>query len=272
MPYAFRRLLLAKRLADHPITDIRRRLELLRLRYTARYRQTTTRLLGPALTIADAPAFLFTFHEIFQQEVYRFVSRNPRPIIIDGGANIGLSAIYFRKLYPQSHIIAFEPDPDHFALLRKNLRAFGYHDIETRNEALWVQAGEHSFLRDGAEAGRLARFSDQATQKVSCVRLKEHLKHPVDMLKLDIEGAETDVLLDCRDALTNVAHIFVEYHSFAHEKQRIQELLGTLIDAGFRLQMLPARSLSQPFIRRDLLLGMDLQLNIFGYRDQSQPN
>ncbi|MBL8796080.1 MAG: FkbM family methyltransferase [Planctomycetia bacterium] len=251
---------------------MRRRIELIRLRYTARFTRTTTCVLGPKLTIADAAAFLCSFHEIFQQELYCFHSTNPSPLIIDGGANIGLGVLYFCRLYPRSRIIAFEPDPALFAMLERNVRTFGLDGVDTRNEALWVSTGIQSFQSEGAEAGRLTRTGDQTTHSVPCVRLRDYLRDPVDLLKLDIEGAETDVLLDCRDLLHNVRNIFVEYHSFDQERQRIQELLAALIGAGFRLQMQPVRSIAKPLVQRDLLLGMDMQVNIFGFRDSAGLN
>jgi hypothetical protein len=47
----------------------------------------------------------------------------------------------------------------------------------------------------------------------------------IDMLKLDIEGAEVDVIVDCLDRLHNIHNVLVEYHSFRWHKQRIDELL-----------------------------------------------
>jgi hypothetical protein len=83
---------------------------------------------------------------------------------------------------------------------------------------------------------------------------------------MDIEGAETEVLCDCADCLFNVSHLFVEYHSFVGKKQTISKLLGTLIDANFRVDIHSALTSSHPFLSIDEYLGMDLQLNIFAYR------
>jgi FkbM family methyltransferase len=268
MEFSFRRLLLAKRLASNPLRDVQRRLELLRLRYMPPCRRTITHLLGPPLTIPDARAFLFTFHEIFHKELYRFHAATERPTIIDGGANIGLSVLYFRRLYPQSRLIAFEPDPALFVILQDNLRAFGAKDIEFRQQALWVREEKMPFVSEGIEASRLTRTQDRPTHSVQAVRLRDYLTTPVDMLKLDIEGAEGAVLIDCGASLSNVRNIFVEYHSFAKEKQDLPELIEVLADAGFRLHIQAVRSAPQPFVRRDPLLDMDMQLNIFGFREQ----
>ena len=83
---------------------------------------------------------------------------------------------------------------------------------------------------------------------------------------LIIEGAETQVLLDCADLLTNVDSLFVEYHSFEREDQSLDTLLRVLKDAGFRTYVQTAFCPPQPFIATHAHLDMDLQLNIFGVR------
>src|SRR5262249_62206976 len=94
-------------------TDYRRRTtEIQRLRKTPRYTRTNTNLLGERFEVVDAESFLSIYDQIFVREIYRFESSDDAPFIIDGGANIGASVLYFKKLYPKSRIIAFEPDPE----------------------------------------------------------------------------------------------------------------------------------------------------------------
>ena len=100
-------------------------------------------------------------------------------------------------------------------------------------------------------------------------RLRDYLGEPIDLLKLDIEGAEVDVLLDCRDRLTNVARVFVEYHSFAESEQRLDILLALLKTSGFRVYIQTEVCPPRPFVKRTPYMGMDLQLNIFAVRDSS---
>jgi hypothetical protein len=88
----------------------------------------------------------------------------------------------------------------------------------------------------------------------------------IDLLKLDIEGAEFSVLRDCRDMLCNVEHLFVEYHSFTDKDQDLPELLGLLTASGFRLHLQPVSFSERPFLRRHSYLGMDMQVNVFASR------
>jgi hypothetical protein len=89
----------------------------------------------------------------------------------------------------------------------------------------------------------------------------------VDLLKIDVEGSETDVLLECAGKLQQVDRIFVEYHSFSERPQSLDRLLGILRESGFRYQIQTERAARCPFIERSEYLGMDLQLMVFGKRD-----
>jgi predicted O-methyltransferase YrrM len=53
-------------------------------------------------------------------KIYRFNSLITKPLILDCGANVGVSVLYFKRLYPDAEIIAFEPDEDVFAILKQN--------------------------------------------------------------------------------------------------------------------------------------------------------
>ncbi len=204
--------------------------------------------------------------DIFLKEVYRFESNDETPHIIDGGANIGLSVIYFKRLYPKARIVAFEPDPKLFKMLRDNLKSFGYEDVALMCKALWSSETTLQFFAEGADAGRISRSDDQCSLAVPALRLREFLNVPVAFLKLDIEGAETEVLRDCADLLGNVERVFVEYHSFAKEKQELSSLVSVLANAGFRLHIHPSLVSQRPFVSRKVCHNMDSQLNIFAFR------
>jgi hypothetical protein len=142
-------------------------------------------------------------------------------------------------------------------------------DVELHNKALWVRDGTIEFHRDGADGGRLnAPHEGNDRTSVECCRLTPFmLGEPVDMLKLDVEGAEVDVLLDCAAALANVRNCFVEYHSFAGQPQRLDELLGVLRQAGFRVQLHTQFESRHPLVSRRTTLGMDFQADIAAYRE-----
>jgi hypothetical protein len=102
---------------------------------------------------------------------------------------------------------------------------------------------------------------------VSC-KLDHLLAEPVDFLKIDIEGAEVDALL-ASTKLRNVKRIFVEYHSFCKQKQRLHELLQTLTDSGLRYYIKTIFSPYHAFLKQETHAGMDLQLNISCVRNDA---
>jgi hypothetical protein len=74
------------------------------------------------------------------------------------------------------------------------------------------------------------------------------------------------VIKDAASELFRVQNIFIEYHSIEGEEQKLGDLLNILRDTGFRFHVKEAYTTVHPYIERDLQLGMDLQLNIFGWR------
>lgn len=225
---------------------------------------------GKSLEFVDGSDFLFLYDEIIRNEIYRFVTNEEEPYIIDGGANIGLSVIYFKRLYPTSKVIAFEPDPDIFKLLQKNCQTFELEGVELLERALWASDDTLGFRKEGSLGGRLAvNETSNADLQVRTQRLRDLLKSKVTLLKLDIEGAETNVLEDCGDALRNVENLFVEYHSFADRPQSLHRLLTLIHKAGFRTHLHVYDPSPQPLFRCTIREGtdrVDMNLDIFGYR------
>jgi FkbM family methyltransferase len=248
--------------------------ELARLRALPTGVRGTSTVLGVPLRYPDAWMFASTYEPIFRRRIYHFPARNSRPRILDCGANIGLASIYWARAFPEATITAFEPDPANTAFLRDNLAAAGATNVTVIEAAVWVSDGAIELSRTDADAGHVgsrivegeSSGSDQAGISVPTVRLREYLSDPIDFLKLDIEGAETDVVLDIADLLPGVANMFVEYHGFAG-RSRLTELLEPIQEAGFSVYPEQEHaSPSFPFITRPDNNGMDVQLNLYCYR------
>lgn len=231
-----------------------------------RYVETVTHLPGFGFKIPDGPSFLASWIEIFDKEIYKFKERSAAPRILDCGANTGVSCLFFKRHYPNARITAFEPDPKIFAYLQHNLEAGGITGIEQVSKGVWHSETTLSFYSEGADGGRINPAPGWAAIRIRTVRLLDYLSEPVDFLKIDIEGAETEVLLDAAPQLGNVHNLFVEYHSFAGQPQTLDQLLQILRRAGFRVQIQPIRYASRPFIQVEQTFGMDMQLNIFACR------
>jgi len=238
-----------------------------KLKKIPRYTNVSINLLGKEFKIVDSESFFFMYKEIFERQIYKFPAKSKNPSIIDCGANIGLSILYFKTLFPFSRIITFEPDKKIFDVLMFNINSFGLRDVKIENKAVWNSNTNIEFMSEGADGGRIVEVdSSNEIYSVPTIRLSSLLDQNVDFLKLDIEGSEFEVLKDCKDLLHNVKNLFVEYHSFTGQEQNLSIILNILYNAGFRVYIDQLRSIRQPFISRKTYLGMDMILNIFAYR------
>ena len=230
-----------------------------------RFQDDRAVLFGKPLMICDGASFLSSHKEIFEERLYEFNTGNPCPTIVDAGANIGLASIFFASLFPRAKIFAIESDPHIFDILQANLLGFAV-DVETIQGAAWDKNEPLSFHSDHADGGRIA---DGGTNRVQGIRLRDLIcDRPIELLKMDIEGAESRVLADCADSLNLVERVFVEYHSLASAPQDLSKLLEVFQDNGFRyyIQQTGVHS-RRPFLRQECEAGYDLQLNIFAVRN-----
>lgn len=229
-----------------------------------------TNLFGIVIKRINAYSYVHTIEEIFKNEIYKFVSNKEVPVILDCGANIGLSSIFFKRIYPKAKVISFEPDSFIYKACQENLNAFGFNDIQLVNAAVWKFDGFLNFLSDQSLGGMIVDVDATSSgNKVPAVDLNNYLVEEIDFLKMDIEGAELDVLRHCQDNLHLVKNLFVEYHSDVKKPQELQELLTILSNSGFRYYIKHAWDyMNQPFVDFKKFPSniFDLQLNIFAYR------
>ena len=92
---------------------------MLRLKRSTRF-PTTVSVVGCEFAHRGERAFRFLFNELFADACYSFRAQTDSPLIFDCGSNIGLSILFFKKLYPKARVIGFEPDPLTFQTLREN--------------------------------------------------------------------------------------------------------------------------------------------------------
>jgi FkbM family methyltransferase len=211
---------------------------------------------------------LHTYKELFEDEIYNFKARSNTPFIIDCGANIGLSALYFKKLYSNATVLAYEPDTENFQLLQKNIAQNNLHGVECRQKAVWINNSMLSFASDGSQGSKIAvNDAGRKQVQVQAERLADILKeNKVDFLKIDIEGAEVDVLKDCEPFLENVQQLFVEYHGKAEESEKLAQLLQ-IVKGRYKVYIkMAADHLEHPFVNQTTGNSFDVQLNIFCYR------
>ncbi|MFU8797127.1 MAG: FkbM family methyltransferase [Gammaproteobacteria bacterium] len=183
--------------------------------------------------------------EVFIDKIYDFVADNETPFIIDCGANVGISSLFFKEKYPHCEIVCFEPDPNAFAALTMNIEFNNLSNITLINKALSSKDGEvdfygHIYNSDPDSRGNSivkawgsrGGFSDKTT--VLSTRL--YINKTVDFLKIDIEGAEFKVVSTAiNDIKKFVKKICIEGHVFKHidKNQSCTDLLNLLSENGF---------------------------------------
>ena len=234
------------------------------IRSLPRFTKNNSKIGNYNFSFPDAQSFLSMREEIWNKESYFFKSNSPSPLIIDCGSNIGLSVVYFKHLFPNSEILAFEPDPELLSYLSLNLESNSFSDINVIPKAVWTSNSKLPFLSDGADGGKVANQTTDIF--VDAVSLNQFLRKRVDMLKMDIEGHELDVLQSCAKNLHNVCNIFIEYHSFRNKKQNLSQILRLLEINGFRYFLDSAKPRNRPFSYSSNEL-MDLQVNIHAWKN-----
>src|SRR5712691_7909171 len=189
---------------------------------------------------ADAMSAWPQWDDIFVHGSLSFETDVREPRVLDCGANIGLASMYFKQRYPHANITAFEADPALAAVCRRNLAASGAGDVEVRDAAVWIANGTLEFVCEGTDSGAIASLDPSVSgqkAEVPAVRLRDWLEEPIDLLKLDIEGAELPVLDDCRDLLHNVRAMTIDLHEFNPAIRQTGAMFDLLARAGFLFDM-----------------------------------
>lgn len=209
-----------------------------------------------------------TYEELFLDEIYRFQTNNEKPVIIDCGANIGLSSLYFKSIYPNATLHAFEPDAVLFQLLEKNALVNDFTNTHLHQAAVWIEDTNLSFSSKGSEASHID-LSNQSEHQVKAIRLSSFLTQfeYINFLKMDIEGAEFQVVADCLEGLKKVDHFFLEYHGKVNQTKQLHTLLQQVESIGFNVYIkMAADHLKSPFYEKQTGTPYDVQLNIFCYK------
>ena len=243
--------------------------EISRLKDYPRMRRGEAIFFNQNFIFSNSGSFLHSVEEIFKDEVYKFKTDSKRPYIIDCGANIGVSIYYFVRNYPNCRVLAFEPDHEIFKILVDNTKQIGdKSSIILKEEAVWIQDTKLEFFSEGGLAGSLVTdfAKNDNIIKINAINFKNYLNEKIDFLKIDIEGAENELIFDIKDNLHYVENLFLEYHGIKNQKQNLGDILNLLTDAGFQYYIRVAgETLSYPFCKEEHF-AFNQQLNIFCYR------
>lgn len=163
-----------------------------------------------------------TYRQVFVDKEYAFSTRQDPKVIVDAGANIGLASVYFANKYPNARIIAIEPEQSNFEVLKANTKH--YPNITPIQAALWNRNEEINLIDPG-----LGKWGFMTGEKAASEAATDNICHAVkamtvdsimdefgidriNILKVDIEGAEKEVFSDTSAWIDKVDALIVELH------------------------------------------------------------
>lgn len=237
---------------------------------TPRFVEKEVSFRGMRFIVPDVASFFSTYEELIRRQIYTFKTKSEVPVILDFGANIGLSLYFFSRQYPSAEIYGYEADSTIFDYLKRNVTQFDNGKIHLINKAVFDRNTRLKFFSEGADGGHLADSDNESgkaifVDAIDALEVLNEFAH-IDMLKIDIEGAERQVVPRIADQLDKVDNIFIEYHSESDKDQCLVDLLGILKMSGFRIYIQPEFCAERPLYEQKANSGFDLQLDVFGRR------
>lgn len=192
---------------------------------------------------------LFVLREVFAEQIYSFPyeERLGRPVerVLDLGSNIGLSPLYFSSLFPDAEVVCVEPVAENVAVLRRNKEA-NRRDWRIEHAAVASAPGHVTLHTNGwwsssSTSAPVARAREEAAHRPEARLRRPPTRVPAttvgdliaaagwdgaDIVKMDIEGAEEDVLLHGDTAwLADVGVLVLDIHTKYVDRPRIEEVL-----------------------------------------------
>ncbi|SFI40500.1 FkbM family methyltransferase [Halpernia frigidisoli] len=185
----------------------------------------------------------YTIDEVFTTDFYKFQTETKKPVIIDCGANIGLSVLYFKHTHPDAVIHAFEPDTKNYNYLVQNVKSYGWEKSVFCHKKLVSDANGYEYFEELGNAGSKIvneNLQNEFTSKIEKISLKEFLKNlneKIDFLKLDIEGSEFEVVPDLKEIFPLIDKMYIEFHCAENDFDKMYEFIKLHIGGQFHFQI-----------------------------------
>lgn len=151
-----------------------------------------------------------TFKEVLINKCYDFKIKKPETII-DLGGNIGIASVFFRDKFHLSKIICVEPSKENLFFLKKNLKDL---NVEVVDNPIWFKVQKLGLTKDVCTPSN--KFNDEVNGDYLSTTIPDLMKRfnfdRINLLKIDIEGAEHKLLTKNNDWLDLVDNVFMEIH------------------------------------------------------------
>jgi len=153
------------------------------------------------------------FYDIFMNHNYDFDCESPK-YIIDAGAHIGLSTVFFSCKYPEATILAIEPEDSNFEMLVSNTKDFP--NIKTIKAALWSHRTLVNIANPKATSWAFQVSETADKNEIIAINVEDAMfelgTDYIDILKMDIEGSEIEVFQSSSSWIDRVKFIILELH------------------------------------------------------------
>ncbi len=200
---------------------------------------------GAAIHCRSGLADLGVIYDTFEGS-YHLPPSDLRPIesILDLGSNIGLTMVHYAALFPEARILGAELDAGNYWVCKKNIEPFGER-CRVTHAAVWHEPGEVAYAgtRESGYAivTKTGAAAKDRVRTITMEALIEKLGVPiVDFVKMDIEGAEREVLRNAGPWIDRVRCLKVEVHPHkASELYTVDDCLADLTGLGMRCSLDP---------------------------------
>jgi FkbM family methyltransferase len=201
---------------------------------------------GSNLVIADLATAQQLFDEIFIYENYRLPKTLKQKIIVDIGANVGFFTLYSRQKIPNAEIFAIEADPNNYKILKENIRVNPIiSNVRLFNFAIFGNEAKTSFFCNAISGWSSLFPTPEAEEiKVNTISFSKFcninkIKH-IDFLKIDVEGAEYDIILNDKDFFSIlIKEIYLEIDNKPRDKRyNVSDLIDKLHDNYYLVKVI----------------------------------
>ena len=169
------------------------------------------------------------FHEAFVKQFHVPPEKISPATVLDLGCNIGLTVAHFEALWPDANIIGVDLDADNCVVARRNCRR-----ARILNVAVSAISGTQTYSGDEAWSFRLDPSGDRAVEARTLDELTDLFGGSADFVKMDIEGAEWEVVQTPGEWPERIGSLLIEIHGTEGRRQEgIDEMMGHLRNKGF---------------------------------------
>ena len=201
---------------------------------------------GTRFTVRVNTSDILVIWEIWKGKIYddaRFPIHE-EDVVLDIGGHIGGFAIRAARMAHRGQVYSYEASSKNYALMKKNSQLNNLKNLHIHNQAVSHHSGELKFFipSDNGALGSLMQESDSPMETVQTITLTDIINdnsiQQIDYLKMDVEGAEYDILLKCpSETLSKVQRIVLEYHEFEGDQRNHRDLVKLLQSNGFHVEV-----------------------------------